>query len=179
VLLPIFLPARCHHDSLGPRFFALPARTHHLICMASSASLSDQSLPTSLPGSAVQGSVRSLLRLEGLAVAALTFVLYARTGANWWLFAALWLVPISPCSAISTVLLGRAHLQRRAHIRSARGGRALCAVLPHRYAAAHRSYLDQPHRRRPPTRLWLKYSNGFGWTHLGRLGKQRESIQAS
>src|ERR1017187_9236637 len=61
--------------------------------MASSASLGDQSLPTSLPGFAVQGSVRSLLRLEGLAVAALTFVLSARTGASWWLFAALWLLP--------------------------------------------------------------------------------------
>ena len=35
----------------------------------------------------------TLLRLEGLAVAAVTAVLYARTGASWWLFAALWLMP--------------------------------------------------------------------------------------
>ena len=33
------------------------------------------------------------LRLEGLAVAILSAVLYARTGLSWWLFAALWLVP--------------------------------------------------------------------------------------
>jgi Domain of unknown function (DUF4260) len=33
------------------------------------------------------------LRLEGLAVAMLAAVLYARIGASWWLFAALWLVP--------------------------------------------------------------------------------------
>jgi hypothetical protein len=33
------------------------------------------------------------LRLEGLAVAVLAAVLYARTDATWWLFAALWLVP--------------------------------------------------------------------------------------
>ena len=58
--------------------------------MASSAQSLNES---SLSSFAVQGSVRSLLRLEGLAVAALTFVLYARTGASWWMFAALWLVP--------------------------------------------------------------------------------------
>jgi len=33
------------------------------------------------------------LRAEGLAVAALSAFLYARMGARWWLFAALWLVP--------------------------------------------------------------------------------------
>ena len=33
------------------------------------------------------------LRLEGLAVAVLSAVLYARAGSSWWLFAALWLVP--------------------------------------------------------------------------------------
>ena len=39
------------------------------------------------------GSVRILLRLEGLAVAAVSAALYARTGASWGIFAALWLVP--------------------------------------------------------------------------------------
>ncbi len=34
-----------------------------------------------------------LLRLEGLAVAVLSALLYARTGASWGVFAALWLVP--------------------------------------------------------------------------------------
>lgn len=33
------------------------------------------------------------LRLEGLAVAVLSAILYSRTGASWWLFALLWLVP--------------------------------------------------------------------------------------
>src|SRR5215472_9024469 len=50
-------------------------------------------------------SVVLLLRLEGLAAAVLSGWLYARTGASWWLFAALWLAPdlsmlgylISPC----------------------------------------------------------------------------------
>src|SRR5215469_16066659 len=69
--------------------------------MASSASTVDRSLPPL----ALQGSPLVLLRLEGLAAAVLTFVLYARTGASWWLFAGLWLAPdlsmlgylISPC----------------------------------------------------------------------------------
>src|SRR5437763_15362663 len=38
-------------------------------------------------------SIRYLLRIEGLAVAVVSAVLYARTGASWWLFAALWLAP--------------------------------------------------------------------------------------
>lgn len=42
---------------------------------------------------AVKGTVAALLRLEGLAVTAVSALLYARTGASWWLFAALWLAP--------------------------------------------------------------------------------------
>ena len=37
--------------------------------------------------------VKAFLRLEGIAGAALSAVFYARTGASWWLFAALWLLP--------------------------------------------------------------------------------------
>jgi len=43
--------------------------------------------------SAVAPPVVWLLRLEGLAVTVLSAILYARTGASWWLFAALWLAP--------------------------------------------------------------------------------------
>ena len=38
-------------------------------------------------------SVLMLLRLEGLVAAVGTAALYAHTGASWWLFAALWLLP--------------------------------------------------------------------------------------
>jgi hypothetical protein len=37
--------------------------------------------------------LRSLLRLEGLAVAALAALFYARSGSSWVLFAAVWLAP--------------------------------------------------------------------------------------
>jgi hypothetical protein len=42
---------------------------------------------------AVAPPVRAWLRLEGLAVVILSAILYANTGASWWLFAALWLAP--------------------------------------------------------------------------------------
>jgi hypothetical protein len=37
--------------------------------------------------------VRTWLRFEGLAAVILSAILYAHTGASWWLFAALWLIP--------------------------------------------------------------------------------------
>ncbi len=145
--------------------------------MASSASSLSES---SLPSFAVQGSVRSLLRLEGLAVAALSFALYARTGASWWMFAALWLIP-------DLSMLG--YLYRPcwgARIYNAAHTYVLPAVL------ALFALISRTDTLLPIALLWinhigidrmmgygLKYSNGFGWTHLGRLGKQRKSIQAS
>jgi Domain of unknown function (DUF4260) len=136
--------------------------------MASSALPRDQSLP----GFAVQGSVRTLLRIEGCAIAALTFVLYARTGASWWFFAALWLAP-------DLSMLGYLHSP-------CWGARLYNAV--HSYAVpvalALSALLLGAHAELPIALIWinhigidrmlgygLKYSNGFGWTHLGRLGK--------
>ncbi len=48
---------------------------------------------TSATASPLPSPVTLLLRLEGLAVGVISAVLYARTGASWWLFAALWLAP--------------------------------------------------------------------------------------
>ena len=53
-------------------------------------SSSDSESPDSSP---VRPPVVYWLRLEGLAAAALGGYLYSQTGASWWLFAALWLVP--------------------------------------------------------------------------------------
>ena len=69
----------------------------------------------------VTGSVLILLRLEGLAVAAVSAVLYARTGASWGLFAALWLVPdLSMLGYLAGSCWGARMLQRRAYLRGAR-----------------------------------------------------------
>src|ERR1700756_1715002 len=61
--------------------------------------------PQSIAPAQLPSAVRYILRIEGLAAVAVSAVLYARTGASWWLFAGLWLTPdlsmlgylISPC----------------------------------------------------------------------------------
>ncbi|HLY42407.1 MAG TPA: DUF4260 domain-containing protein [Terracidiphilus sp.] len=139
--------------------------------MASSASLG----PLASSSAPVRGSVLTLLRLEGLAVAAITVILYARTGASWWLFAAVWLVP-------DLSMLGYLHC-------SCWGARAYNAV--HTYIGpavlALFGLVAGAHYALPVALIWanhigvdrllgygLKYGDGFGFTHLGRLGNQRE-----
>jgi hypothetical protein len=136
--------------------------------MASSTTTIDRSLPEF----SVQGSPLVLLRLEGLAVAALTFVLYARTGASWWLFAGLWLAPdlsmlgylYRPCwgariyNAVHTYILP-AILILSALVLGAK------AQLPFALIWINHIGVDRL------LGYGLKYSNGFGWTHLGRVGK--------
>jgi hypothetical protein len=112
-----------------------------------------------------------LLRLEGLVVAAATALLYARTGASWWLFAALWLAPDlsmigylgKPCRA------ARIYNAFHSYI-----GPGVLGLM---------GFLLQAHMALPIGLIWanhigvdrllgygLKYSDGFGWTHLGLIG---------
>src|SRR5579863_2593435 len=80
---------------------------------------------------AVASPVLLFLRLEGLAAAAITAVLYARAGASWWLFAALWLAPdlsmlgylVSPCRG--------ARIYNAFHTYVVPGYLALCALVLH------------------------------------------------
>jgi hypothetical protein len=119
---------------------------------------------------ALPPSVRYILRIEGLAIATASAVLYARTGASWWLFAALWLVPdlsmlgylVSPC--------------RGARVYNAFHTYTVPVVLGLLAAATHANGII------PYALIWvnhigvdrllgygLKFSQGFGWTHLGRM----------
>ncbi len=121
----------------------------------------------------VNGSVLILLRLEGLAVAAIAAVLYARTGASWGLFAALWLVPdLSMLGYLAGSCRG-ARIYNAFHTYVLPGALALSALLL------------QVNALLPLALIWinhigvdrllgygLKYSDGFGVTHLGRLGKR-------
>jgi hypothetical protein len=123
---------------------------------------------------AVTGSVAMLLRIEGLVAAVASAVLYAHTGANWWLFAVLWLAPdLSMLAYLKRPCLG-ARYYNAAHTYLLPGVLALCAWI------LHRSWLL------PFALIWvnhigvdrllgygLKYSDGFGFTHLGRLGKSQ------
>jgi len=124
------------------------------------------------PGSA-NGGVRLLLRAEGLVVLAASVAAYGQFGAGWGWFAALFLLPdLSFLAYLSGPRLG-ALAYNAAH--SYLGAVALLAVgvlgaSPMLLAAAlvwcaHIGF----------DRLLgygLKYSAGFGHTHLGRLGPQ-------
>ena len=122
---------------------------------------------------AVTGSVLTLLRLEGLAVAVVSAVLYARTGASWWLFAALWLVPdLSMLGYLAGSCWG-ARSYNAVHSYVVPGVLALSALLLHAHAILPIALIWVNHIG--VDRLMgygLKYSDGFGWTHLGRLGKR-------
>lgn len=136
--------------------------------MATSTAAVDRSVPES----SVQGSPLLLLRLEGLAVAALTLVFYARTGASWWLFAALWLAPdLSMLGYLYRPCWG-ARLYNAAHTYILPALLLISAVafgakaeLPFALIWTNHIGVDRL------LGYGLKYANGFGWTHLGRLGK--------
>jgi Domain of unknown function (DUF4260) len=120
-------------------------------------------------------SILILLRLEGLVVAAVAALLYARTGASWWLFAALWLVPdLSMLGYLAGPCKG-ARIYNAFHSYVAPGALALVALL-----------LPGTHVALPIALIWvnhigvdrllgygLKYGNGFGFTNLGPVGKKR------
>jgi len=129
---------------------------------------------TTVDSRARSSSIVLLLRFEGLAVAAATAVLYARTGASWWLFAALWLAPdLSMLGYLAGPCRG-ARIYNAFHTYIGPAVMALGVLLPGvRFAL-------------PVALVWanhigvdrllgygLKYADGFGYTHLGRVGKQQ------
>jgi hypothetical protein len=147
--------------------------------MSTEKSLGDESVSMASPpaGSPVQ----VFLRLEGLAAAALSAVFYQRTGASWWLFAALWLAPdLSMLGYLGGPKLG-ARIYNAIHSYVTPATLAVSALL-----------LQSP-ALLPYALIWinhigvdrllgygLKYSAGFRWTHLGTLsGKRAEIIEAS
>jgi hypothetical protein len=118
---------------------------------------------------ALPSPVRYILRIEGLAVAVVSAVLYARMGANWWLFAALWLVPdlsilgylVSPCRG--------ARVYNAFHTYTVPIVLGLLAVATHANALVPYALIWVNHIG--VDRLLgygLKFSQGFGWTHLGK-----------
>ena len=119
-------------------------------------------------------SLLMLLRIEGLVAAAGTAALYAHTGASWWLFAALWLLPdLSMLGYLAGSCRG-ARVYNAFHTYVAPGVLALCSLLPGAHGALPLALIWANHIG--VDRLLgfgLKYADGFGFSHLGRLGKQR------
>ena len=125
--------------------------------------------------------VQVFLRLEGLAAVALSAVFYARTGASWWLFAALWLTPdLSMLGYLGGPKLG-ARIYNAIHSYVTPATLAVTALLLKSPALLPYALIWMNHIG--VDRLLgygLKYPQGFRFTHLGKLsGKRVEVIAAS
>jgi hypothetical protein len=119
--------------------------------------------------------MRSLLRLEGLAAAAVATVFYARTGASWWMYAALFLVPdLSMLGYLGGPKLG-ARIYNAIHSYITPATLAVSALLLGANGLVPFALIWVSHIG--VDRLLgygLKYPEGFGRTHLGILGKKTE-----
>jgi hypothetical protein len=122
-------------------------------------------------------SVLLLLRLEGLAIAAVSVALYARTGASWWLFAALWLVPdLSILGYLAGPCWG-ARIYNAIHTYVVPAALGLSALLLHAHGLLPVALIWASHIGLDRLLGYgLKFSDGFGWTHLGRIGGRRAGI---
>jgi hypothetical protein len=115
-------------------------------------------------------SIHIILRLEGLAMAALSAVFYARTDASWWLFAALWLTPdLSMLGYLAGANWG-AHLQRDSVLRNACDTGCVGSLAAHSYTCADRSDLDQSHWGGSPDGLRSQVSEWFQVDASGKAG---------
>jgi hypothetical protein len=124
---------------------------------------------------AVAGRPRLLLRLEGAALLIVAVVLYAWIDASWWLFAILFLIPDVSFAAYLVGPRFGAFAYNAVHTTLGPAALALAALsfgMPTALAialiwAAHLG-LDRA------LGFGLKYSAGFSYTHLGRLGSASE-----
>jgi hypothetical protein len=125
---------------------------------------------------AIRGShIQLLLRLEALAAVALSALFYARAGASWWLFAALWLLPdLSLLGYLAGPKLG-ARTYNAIHSYVTPAALAVTGlllrspvVLPYALIWINHIGVDRL------LGYGLKYPAGFRWTHLGKLGKAQD-----
>ena len=124
------------------------------------------------PAGAVTGGVKILLRLEGLTLFAAMLVLYATWGGSWWIFAILFLAPDLSFAAYLIDPKTGALVYNAAH-----SYMAPVALLTLGFALGEPLILSI-------AMIWLahigidralgyglKYAAGFGFTHLGRIGR--------
>lgn len=122
-------------------------------------------------------SVLYILRSEGLAIAALTAILYTRTGASWWIFVVLWLVPdLSMLGYLGGPFWG-ARIYNAIHAYATPLTLAILALLlradtllPIALIWANHIAVDRL------LGYGLKYPSRFGWTHLGAVGRETKPI---
>jgi|HubBroStandDraft_1064217.scaffolds.fasta_scaffold133023_2 hypothetical protein len=141
--------------------------------MEKSSTEDSASFVTAMAGSHVQ----AFLRLEGLAAAALSAVFYQRTGASWWLFAALWLTPdLSKLGYLGGPKLG-ARIYNAIHSYVTPATLAVTALLLKSPALLPYALIWMNHIGVDRMLGYgLKYPAGFKHTHLGTLSGRRAEI---
>ena len=121
---------------------------------------------------AVTGGMRTLLRLEGLTLFAGMTLLYAVWDGSWWLYAILFLVPDLSFAAylagprIGAITYNAAH-GYMAPLALMTTGFALASPLVLSIAMIWMAHIGIDRA----LGYGLKYSSGFGFTHLGRIGR--------
>jgi hypothetical protein len=124
------------------------------------------------PTGAVTGGLRTLLRLEGLTLFVGMTLLYAIWDGSWWVYAILFLAPDISFAAYLAGPRPGAIIYNAAH-----SYMAPVALMTTGFATSSPLVLSL-------AMIWLahigidralgyglKYSRGFGFTHLGRIGK--------
>ena len=121
---------------------------------------------------AVAGMPRVLLRIEGAFILAIAVVLYWRLGESWWLFAVFFLAPdLSFLAYLAGARVGAA-AYNLLHTIIGPIVLALAALfVPYEPAMAMALIWLSHCGFDRALGYGLKYQAGFGFTHLGRIGR--------
>ena len=124
----------------------------------------------------VTGGVRILLRLEGLVLFAAMTALYATWGGSWTVYLLLFLVPdLSFLAYLSDAKFGalayNAAHSYMAPVMLMTLGFGLASPLTLSIALIWLAHIGIDRA----LGYGLKYSAGFGFTHLGRIGRQKDA----
>lgn len=127
---------------------------------------------------AVIGGVRILLRVEGLALFCAATALYGVLGASWWLFALLFLAPdLSFLGYLAGARLG-AVIYNAVHATIGPLLLALAGIVLSWPSAEAIALIWLAHIGIDRALGYgLKYGTGFGFTHLGAIG--RDAVKAT
>jgi hypothetical protein len=126
---------------------------------------------------AVSGGLRTLLRLEGLTLFAGMTLLYAVWEGSWWVYFILFLVPDLSFAAYLAGPKAGAIIYNAAHsymgpMALMTSGFALASPLVLSVAMIWLAHIGIDRA----LGYGLKYSVGFGYTHLGRIGKDAAKV---
>lgn len=122
---------------------------------------------------AVYGGVRTLLRLEGLALALACAVFYSYFEGSWWMFAILLLAPdLSFLGYLAGPRIGAA-VYNAAHAAIVPMLLGVVGMVVPSALAMHLALIWSAHIGIDRALGYgLKYDGGFSFTHLGRIGKR-------